>query len=469
MLWMRRGYSQAIAVVAGAVLATSAGAAQAGVSRASSGATWHKAIEVPGTAAPVAADVTSVSCSSPRNCAAGGYYVDRLGHQQPLVVTERAGRWQRATGVPGMGMLNSAGNGFVTSVSCASPGNCAANGSYTSRTRNKSGMFVVSEVAGKWGRALGMPGENPDFLSTDSISCPSPGDCATGGSFRVGSSVQAFVLDQTNGHWGKPLRLSGAGLKSAFYAQVNTMSCSSAGNCTASGDASLSSADELFAVNEQAGHWQKAVAIPLASSVTDVATINSMACASPGNCAAAGSYEYSIRHITNEQPLVVSETGGHWNQAQNVPGLTRPLKGGVARAESVACAAPDTCTVGGFTPHGRAFVVSEAGGTWGQKMIISSAALGTKILLITSVSCTSPGNCAAGGYDYNSSGQGAFVVNETGGKWGQAQHIPGLAALDTGRHAQVNSMSCPSAGHCTAVGKYAQNAKHYRPFVVSES
>ena len=470
MLWMRRCCSQAVVVVAGAVLAASAGAAQAGVSVASSGATWHQAIEVPGTAAPVAADVSSVSCPSPRSCAAGGYYVDRHGHQQPLVVTERAGRWQRATGVPGMGVLNTGGRGFVTSVSCASPGNCAADGSYTSRARNKSGMFVVSETGGKWGRALGLPGKIPDLLSSDSISCPSPGNCAAGGSYsKIGGGFQAFVDDETNGHWGKPLRLSGAGLRGAFYAQVNAMSCSSAGNCTASGDASLTSTDELFAVSEVAGHWQQAAAIPLASSVTDVANIESMACASPGNCAAAGSYEYSIRHITNEQPLVVSESGGHWNQAQNVPGLTRPLKGGVGRAESVACAAPDTCTVGGFTPNGRAFVVSETGGTWGQRAIISGAALGTKILLITAVSCSSAGNCAAGGYDYNASGQGAFVVSETGGTWGQAQHIPGLAALNTGRHAQVNAISCPSAGHCTAVGRYAQNSTQYRPFVVSES
>ena len=471
MVWMRRGYSRAI-VVAGAVLAASAGSAQAACSGTSPGATWHQAIEIPGTAAPVAADVTSVSCASARNCAAGGYYVDRHGHHQPLVAIERAGRWQRATGVPGMGVLNTGGNGSVTSVSCASPGNCTANGTYTSTARNKSGMFVVSEVAGKWRRALGMPGENPDDLSNDTISCPSPGNCATGGSFHInagGGRFQAFVVDETNGRWGTRLRLSGAGLRGAFYAQVNSMSCSSAGNCTASGDASLSSMDELFAVNEVAGHWQQAVAIPLASSVTNVADIASMACASPGNCAAAGSYEYTVGDVTNEQPFVVSETGGHWNQAQNVPGLTRPPKGGLGQAESVACAAPDTCTVGGVTPHGHAFVVSETGGTWGQAVIISGAALGTKILLITSVSCTSPGDCAAGGYDYSSSGQGAFVVDETGGTWGQAQHIPGLAALDTGRAAQVNSMSCPSAGHCTAVGQYAQNATHYRPFVVSQS
>src|SRR5262249_33147122 len=464
VLWMRRCYSQAVVVVAGAVLAAGAGAAQAGVSEQRSGATWHKAIEVPGTAAQVAADVSSVSCASPRNCAAGGYYVDRRGHQQPLVVTERVGTWQRATGVPGMAVLNTGGKGFVTSVSCASPGNCAADGSYTSRTRNKSGMFVVSEVGGKWGPALGMPGKNPDFLSNDSISCPSPGNCAAGGSFnKAGGGIQAFVIDETSGHWGKPLRLSGAGLRGAFYAQVNAMSCSSAGNCTASGDASLTSTDELFAVSEVAGHWRQAAAIPLASSVTDVANIDSMACASPGNCAAAGSYEYSVGDVINEQPLVVSESGGHWNQAQNVPGLTRPPKGGVGRAESVACAAPDTCTVGGFTPGGRAFVVNETGGTWGQRVIISGAALGTKILLVTSVSCTSPGNCAAGGYDYNSSGQGAFVVDETGGAWGPGPHNSRLAAPHTRPPSHGNSIYLPPRARWPPARGYPPHPPHLPP------
>ena len=163
VLWMRRCYSRAVVVVAAAVLAASAGAGQAGASEARAGATWHRAIEVPGTAAPVAADVN-----------------------------ERAGKWQRATGVPGLGVLNTGGFGFITSVSCASPGNCAADGSYTSRTRNKSGMFVVSEVDGKWGPALGMPGKSPDFLSNDSISCPSPRNCAAGGSFsKAGETVTA--------------------------------------------------------------------------------------------------------------------------------------------------------------------------------------------------------------------------------------------------------------------------------------
>jgi hypothetical protein len=46
----------------------------------------------------------------------------------------------------------------------------------------------------------------------------------------------------------------------------------------------------------------------------------------------------------------------------------------------------------------------------------------------------------------------AFVVEETGGSWGTAQEVPGSAALNAGGYANVNSVSCASAGNCAAGG-----------------
>ena len=40
------------------------------------------------------------------------------------------------------------------------------------------------------------------------------------------------------------------------------------------------------------------------------------------------------------------------------------------------------------------------------------------------------------------------------GSWGQAVEVPGLAALNTGGQANVNSVSCASAGNCAAGGYY---------------
>src|SRR5215472_7119862 len=106
------------------VAASAAAAGAAGV--------WGRAIAVPGLAALNTgrnADVLSVSCAAPGSCAAGGYYQNHGRHG--FVAVERNGRWRQAVGVPGLGALNTGGNAVVSSVSCASPGNCAAGGRYS--------------------------------------------------------------------------------------------------------------------------------------------------------------------------------------------------------------------------------------------------------------------------------------------------------------------------------------------------
>jgi hypothetical protein len=54
------------------------------------------------------------------------------------------GSWGRAIEVPGLGALNK-GDGWVSSVSCAAPGNCAAGGGYTDRRSNFQG-FAASQT-----------------------------------------------------------------------------------------------------------------------------------------------------------------------------------------------------------------------------------------------------------------------------------------------------------------------------------
>src|SRR5215831_16558127 len=41
------------------------------------------------------------------------------------------GSWRTATELPGIGSLNKGGSSAMTSLSCASPGNCVAGGYYT--------------------------------------------------------------------------------------------------------------------------------------------------------------------------------------------------------------------------------------------------------------------------------------------------------------------------------------------------
>ena len=69
---------------------------------------WSPAIEVPGTADlnvggsdGAYADVEAVSCATPGNCAAGGYYSNQWGGQEAFVVDETNGAWGTASEVPG--------------------------------------------------------------------------------------------------------------------------------------------------------------------------------------------------------------------------------------------------------------------------------------------------------------------------------------------------------------------------------
>ena len=54
----------------------------------------------------------------------------------------------------------------------------------------------------------------------------------------------------------------------------------------------------------------------------------------------------------------------------------------------------------------------------------------------------------------------------SGGVWGNAEQIPGLAALDQGGSSDLRSVSCGSAGNCSAGGGYADPSGQGQAFVL---
>src|SRR5215467_11230281 len=63
----------------------------------------------------------------------------------------------------------------------------------------------------------------------------------------------------------------------------------------------------------------------------------------------------------------------------------------------------------------------------------------------------------------------AAVVPVAAGSWGRAIAVPGLAALDGGRHGRIMSVSCRSAGNCSAGGIYFDRHGHPQGFVAVEA
>jgi hypothetical protein len=391
-------------------------------------------MKVPGLAALAkgGAVLVSVSCASPGNCSAGGSYIDGAGHSQPFVVGQTHGKWRTALEVPGIAALNT-GDAEITSISCGSVGNCSAGGSYTDGAGH-SQVFVVNQSKGTWGAAQEIPGSgtlNPaGDAAVVSLSCGSAGNCAVVGRYSA-----------------------------------HVANCPVQAGC-----------ERVFVADETNGTWGTAIQVPGTAGLAPhgLADVGSVSCASAGNCAAGGE---SVGPTGHEQAWVASETDGTWGKAMPVPGLGALNHGKFSRTFTMSCSSAGFCSAGGaYTDrsfHDHAFVVTETDGTWGTAIQVP----GTKQpgsgggAETGSVSCDSPGNCSAGvAASHRRGSVSAFVVNEVNGTWGTAIKVPGLAKLNRVGNEDIASVSCASAANCSAGGSYAiASNNRNQAFVVTEA
>ncbi|HUC56091.1 MAG TPA: hypothetical protein VMA95_01720, partial [Streptosporangiaceae bacterium] len=232
-----------------------------------------------------------------------------------------------------------------------------------------------------------------------------------------------------------------------------------------------------FIVGQVHGTWGKAVQVPGTATLGSGqhAQVTSVSCPSAGNCGAAGDYTDDSGH---EQAFVVSQVKGTWGKAIQVPGTAATSgRGAGASVVSLSCASAGNCgAAGDYADNDKVFVVSQVKGTWGTAIGVPGPGQrgAGRFAQVNSVSCASAGNCAAGGtYDTNGHGMQPFIVGQVKGTWGKAIQVPGLA-VNTDADATVTSVSCPSAGNCSAGGYYDggnYSGGYYgggQPFVVSE-
>jgi hypothetical protein len=212
------------------------------------------------------------------------------------------------------------------------------------------------------------------------------------------------------------------------------------------------------------GSWGKAIEVPglAALNTGGDASVTTISCPWAGNCTAAG--DYSDRHDDLNQGFVVDERNGRWGKAIAVPGLVALNKGEYAEVNEVACGSAGNCAVGGFYSGPRSqqgFLAVEQHGHWGKAIDVPGlvALNKTKNAEVDYVSCGSAGNCLAGGFYSNSQiGERAFEIVERNGVWGTAIEIPGLAALDTAGYSAVESESCAPAAKAPAAKAPAAKA-----------
>ena len=236
-----------------------------------------------------------------------------------------------------------------------------------------------------------------------------------------------------------------AGAGSDPYVNLNSVSCAAAGNCSAVGSYIYSTSRQGLLLSETRSRWSAGVKATLpAGARSHAVTVNSVSCASAGNCSAVGSYTDSSHH---RQGLLLSETHGRW-----VPGVKAILPAGVGSNSGVAlrsvfCASVGNCSaVGSYTDSSgftQGVLLSETRGGWarGVEASLPADAGSNPGVLFASLSCASFENCSAvGSYTDGSHHRQGLLLSETGGRW--ARGMEG----DPARERRVEPQGQPHLG-----------------------
>ena len=361
------------------------------------------------------ASLNSLSCASAGNCTAVGSYRDSSGNTQGLLLTQTSGTWAAAEAALPANADQTMGV-TLSSVSCVSAGNCTAVGSYWDSHSIAGDLqprgLLLTQTSGAWatGAEAALPanaGSGPDDpAGLSSVSCASAGNCtAVGSYYDTSDSSQGQLLTQTSGAWAAAEAAlpanAGSGNHGEYTAALGSVSCASAGNCTATGTY-YDSYGQLqgLLLTQTSGTWAAAeAALPANAGPVQSVGLGSVSCASAGNCTATGSY---LDSSGSTRGLLLTQTAGTWATGVEPPLPANAGSNPGAGLDAVSCASAGNCTVtGSYTDssgHRQGLLLTQTAGTWAAAEAALPANAGSNPGAgLGAVSCASAGNCTVTG------------------------------------------------------------------------
>jgi hypothetical protein len=354
---------------------------------------------------------------------------------------------------------------YISSISCSSPGNCTAVGGYVDKVGRTEGL-LLTEKERHWARGVEavLPANavSHPYVNLNSVSCASAGNCTAVGDYTDASDIYgedlvwSLLLTEKGGHWARGVAAVPLA-QSDGQVYLNSVSCASAGNCAAVGNDS----GEGLVLTKTAGHWARRRRFGYGSS-----NLVSVSCASGGSCSAVGFDEYDPCTGRDgcpvADPLLLTKKGRgrEWRSVQ--PELP-PLDGEATFLTSVSCPSAGNCSVVGVdypalygidseeVPTG--LLLTEKAGKWRRGVTAKLPKnAGSALVELAGISCGSAGNCGAMGTYYGRNDvEHLTLLTQEGGKWRRGVE----ASLPEGaRRPEGNAISCASAGNCTVVGSY---------------
>ena len=230
-------------------------------------------------------------------------------------------------------------------------------------------------------------------------------------------------------------------------AELSGVSCPTATNCTAVGDADSADFTSSQTLIE---HWNGTTWTMVPSDLTVHAQLHAVSCPTATNCTAVGVRGNSA--LTTAKTLIEHWSGTTWTIVPSPNPTALPL----ATLTGVSCPTPANCTAVGFAGN-TAFTTAKTliehwnGTTW---TIAASVNPALPVALLQGVSCPSATSCTAvGAAENHSSGTLRSLVERWNGKTWTL-----VASPNPTGPAVLYAVSCPTATNCTAVGNVNNTA-----------
>ena len=301
----------------------------------------------------------SVSCAGPTSCVAVGRQAigsEANPEPSPLIVPISL---SGGVGTPGTPVAltppsdaEAEGEAVLNGVSCPNVGNCTAVGSYEGPGGKGEAMIAVGSGSGAWSTTgpITAPPAAEEEIVLQAISCPSIGACEAVGRYQDSSSdYHSWAVSVTAGTAGQPEPVMPPPdfVPGASETGLVTISCPSAGVCTAGGDYSFGLGGAGMAptvVSITAGTPGLAVKLAIPASglpeAAESALVNAISCSDAIDCVIAGTDVAPI-----PVPVVGAETGASWSSLSPLP-LGSGASGGVAAA--LSCTSAEDCLISGL-------------------------------------------------------------------------------------------------------------------------
>jgi hypothetical protein len=449
-----------VGLMVGLLVGTSVGPASAAPA-VKQAAAWTPAAEpLPANAGlNPTSSLDAEACPASGSCVAVGDYYDGNGDQQGLVDTQSDGAW---TSLQAPLPVNAGTDpqALLFAITCPSTGTCVAVGWYDDANGDQHGL-IETWAGGAWtSEEAPLPADafaSPD-AGLDAVSCPATGSCVAAGAFAAtGDDEQPLIETLATGSWTAlqaPLPTNSLATEGFSFPEFNAVSCPAVASCVAVGQYTDTGDNPEGLIETWSGAAWTPTEAPLSAGGSSP-SLNAVSCPAPGQCLAIGAYADSGN---DQQGLIETLSGGSWAPTD----APLPAGGSESSLDDVTCPTAGSCVVvGGYLDAGESFhglIEVLSGSSWSpvEAPLPSNATVSVDAEpQLSAVSCMAAGSCVAvGDYtDTNDDDQG-LIETLSAGTWTALEStVPANGSAGPG--AGLGSVTCLAAS-CVATGVYGQ-------------